>query len=66
DIDTLAERVSRREGTRPLLTGRDPREALAELAAVRNPVYALAPYRVRSQPLPHDATIDSILKALSK
>ena len=65
DIDTLAERVGRREGTRPLLKDRDPREALAELAAIRNPIYALAPVRVRSQPLPHDATVDSILKALA-
>ena len=66
DIDTLAERVGRREGTRPLLKDRDPREALAELAAIRNPFYAMAPIRVRSQPLPHDATVDSILKALAE
>jgi len=66
DIEVLAERVGRREGTRPLLRNRDPREALAELAAIRNPIYALAPVRVRSQPLPHDATVDSILKALAE
>ena len=65
DIDVLAERVQRREGSRPLLKGRDAREALAELAAIRNPVYALAPVRVRSQPLPHDATVDDIVKALT-
>jgi shikimate kinase len=39
---------------------------LAELAAVRNPIYALAPIHVRSQPLPHEATVDSILKALAQ
>ncbi len=66
DIEVLADRVSRREGTRPLLKDRDPREALTELAAVRNPVYALAPVHVRSQPLPHDATVDAILKALAE
>ena len=66
DIDVLVERVQRREGSRPLLKGRDPREALAELAAIRNPVYALAPIRVCSQPLPHDATVDDILKALAE
>lgn len=66
DIEVLADRVSRREGSRPLLIGRDPREALAELAAVRNPVYALAPVHVHSQPLPHDATVDAILKVLSQ
>ncbi len=65
DIDVLAERVQRRDGSRPLLKDRDPREALAELAAVRNPVYALAPIHVRSQPLPHEATVDTILKALA-
>ncbi|MDB5685745.1 MAG: shikimate kinase [Rhizorhabdus sp.] len=65
DLDVLAERVGRRDGSRPLLRNRDPREALAELAAIRNPVYALAPVHVRSQPLPHEATVDSILKALA-
>lgn len=63
DIDVLADRVGRREG-RPLLANRDPREALAELAAVRNPFYALAPVHVRSEPLPHEATVEAILKAL--
>jgi shikimate kinase len=65
DIDLLCDRVGRREG-RPLLKGRDPREALAELAAVRNPLYALAPIRVRSEAHPHDATVDAILRALGK
>jgi shikimate kinase len=63
DIDVLVERV-RRRNDRPLLVGRDPREALLELAAARNPVYALAPIHVHSQPLPHEAAVDSILKAL--
>jgi shikimate kinase len=66
DIEVLADRVGRREGTRPLLKDRDAREVLAELAAVRNPVYALAPIHIRSQPLPHDATVDAILKALTQ
>ncbi len=64
DLDVLAERVARREG-RPLLKGRNAREVLGELAAVRNPVYALAPLHVRSQPLPHEATVDAIVRALS-
>jgi shikimate kinase len=63
DLDVLAERVGRREG-RPLLHGRNAREVLGELAAVRNPVYALAPIHIRSQPLPHEATVEAILKAL--
>jgi shikimate kinase len=65
DLDVLAERVGRRDGSRPLLRNRDPRQALEELAAIRNPIYALAPVHVRSQPLPHEATVDNILKALS-
>lgn len=64
DIEVLLDRVSRRDD-RPLLHDRDPREVLVELSAKRNPVYALAPIHVRSEPLPHDATVDSILKALA-
>jgi shikimate kinase len=64
DINTLVDRV-RRRSTRPLLKDKDPREVLTELARVRNPVYALAPIHVRSQPSPHDATVKAILKALS-
>ena len=63
DIEVLIDRVGRRDG-RPLLKNRDPRAVLTELAAVRNPVYALAPIHVRSQPLPHDATVDAILREL--
>ncbi len=65
DIDVLVERVGRRDD-RPLLHGRDAREILTELAAARNPIYALAPIHVRSEPLPHDATVDAILKVLSQ
>ena len=64
DMDTLVDRV-RRRGHRPLLRNRDAREVLTDLAAVRNPVYALAPIRIRTQPAPHDATVRAILKALS-
>lgn len=64
DVETLVERV-RRRSTRPLLKDRDPREVLRELARLRNPVYALAPIHIRSQPSPHDATVKAILRALS-
>jgi shikimate kinase len=66
DVDVLAERVGRRTGTRPLLNGTDPRETLAALAKVRNPIYALAPIHIHSRPLPHDATVDAILKVLGR
>ncbi len=63
DIDTLAERVGRRND-RPLLAGRDARSVLSDLAKVRNPVYALAPVHVVSHPSPHEATVDAIIGQL--
>jgi shikimate kinase len=63
DLDVLAERVGRRND-RPLLAGKNAREVLAELAAVRNPVYALAHIHIHSQPLPHEAAVEAIMKAL--
>ena len=64
DINVLAQRVAKRPGSRPLLKGKDPRVALAELAEKRNPVYALAPIHVRSEPVPHSAAVEAIVKAL--
>ena len=54
-----------RDGTRDG-NGGDPRSKLAALAAARNPIYALAPIHIRSRPLPHDAAVDAILKALGR
>lgn len=65
DIEVLVERVRRRSGSRPLLKNRDERTVLKELAAVRNPVYALAPIHIRSQASPHEDTVDAIVKALA-
>ncbi|MGE0773490.1 MAG: shikimate kinase [Sphingomonadaceae bacterium] len=65
DVDVLVERVRRRSGSRPLLKNRDEREVLRELAAVRNPVYALAPIHIRSQAAPHEDTVEAIIKALA-
>jgi shikimate kinase len=59
----LADRVRRRD-TRPLLRGKDPEVTLTELAAIRNPFYAMAPIRVQSVAAPHDATVNAILKAI--
>lgn len=63
DIDILVDRVSRREG-RPLLKGKDARTVLSDLAAVRNPVYALAPIHIRSIAAPHEAAVEKIVQAL--
>ena len=65
DLDTLTERVSRRGG-RPLLNGRPPREALAELAAERRACYAEAPIAIRNGHLPQDAVVERILVALEE
>ncbi len=65
DPSVLAERVRRRD-TRPLLRGRDPLVVLRELAAVRNPVYALAPVRIESKIAPHEVTVEAILKVLKR
>ena len=65
DVDTLAERVSRRNH-RPLLRGRNPREALAALAAARNPAYAQADIAVRDAALAPDRVVERILVALAE
>lgn len=64
DVATLVERV-RRRNTRPLLRDRDPGVVLAELAAVRNPIYAEAPIRIGSKATPHGDTVEAIVTALA-
>ena len=64
DIDVLVERVSRREG-RPLLKGKNVREVITDLAAIRNPVYAQAPLHIKSIAGPHEETVERIMKALA-
>jgi len=63
ELDVIVDRVGRRNN-RPLLQGKDARAVLAELAEVRNPIYALADIHVRSQSTPHDATVNVILEKL--
>lgn len=65
DIDILVDRVSRRD-SRPLLKDRDPRTVLTELAAMRNPVYALAPIHVKSIAAPHEVAVDRIMEQLTQ
>lgn len=64
NIDILAERVARRD-TRPLIKGKNPATVLRELAALRNPVYALAPVHVRSESAPSEKTVEAILGKLA-
>ena len=65
DVETLAERVSRRD-TRPLLKDKDPLLLLRDLASARNPVYAQAHVHVRSQPMPHERAVERIVEALAE
>ncbi|MEM1131581.1 MAG: shikimate kinase [Pseudomonadota bacterium] len=65
DLDTLAERVSRKN-TRPLLHGKSPRAVLEKLAGERNPIYAEADLHVTSATGPHMATVERILEALAQ
>ncbi|TRW16944.1 shikimate kinase [Glacieibacterium frigidum] len=65
DLQTLIDRVARRSH-RPLLKDRDPAQVLAELAAVRNPIYAQAHIHISSKPSPHEVTVEAIVAALAE
>jgi shikimate kinase len=62
-VETLAARVARKD-TRPLLFGKDPRQVLGALAERRNPLYAEAHIRVRSENEPHAELVDEIVQKL--
>lgn len=64
-IETLAARVSKRNH-RPLLIGKDPKQVLGELMAVRGPCYRQAPIHIVSADGPHEDTVNAILDALTK
>lgn len=63
DVDTLLERVGRRDN-RPLLRQGDPRETLTRLRTERAPFYAQAPIKVTSGNQPHLRTATQILKEI--
>jgi shikimate kinase len=64
DIDTLVSRVSRRDH-RPLLKDKDPAAVLRALAEVRNPIYAEADLHIKSEPAPHERTVQCIIDAMA-
>jgi shikimate kinase len=64
-VETLAERVSRRDH-RPLLRGKDPLPLLQELAEARNPIYEQAHIHVRSGSVPHERAVGRIVEALAE
>jgi shikimate kinase len=63
DLDTLWRRVSRRD-TRPLLKQSNPRQVLADLDAVRAPIYALADIVIDSGDGPCSNVVADILERL--
>jgi shikimate kinase len=63
DLDTLAERVTRRD-TRPLLRDREPIAVLRELSSRRAPLYAQAHLRIHTLPSPHERIVDQVIEAL--
>lgn len=65
DIEVLARRVSRRE-TRPLLTGKDPREVLQAHAEARYAKYAEAHLTIETGDSAHQTTVDAIIATLKQ
>lgn len=64
DLDTLEERVSRRN-TRPLLEQGDKRAILSRLMEERYPVYALADMQINSGNGAHENVVERIVEMLS-
>lgn len=64
DIDTLMERVSRRD-TRPLLQTENPRGVMERLLAERERFYAQADLHIVSPGAAHDAGVVQIIEALA-
>ncbi len=65
DLDVMVRRVGRKQH-RPLLVGRDPREALSALIEERYPIYAEADIVIETDDQPAHAAVNAILAALSE
>ena len=65
ELDVLVRRCGKRSN-RPLLSQGDPRETLARLKALRDPLYAEADVTVDSGEGPHEAVVDHILQILKE
>lgn len=63
DVDTLLQRVGRKDN-RPLLRTGNPREILTRLREERAPAYAEAPIHVVSSNQPHGATLAAVMKGI--
>ena len=65
DLDELVQRVNRNPGKRPLLVGTNVRAKLAELNALRRPIYELADLRVNISRTDARSSIRDMKKALA-
>lgn len=65
DLKVVAERVQRRD-TRPLLRGRDPLQALTDLAEARYPIYGEADITVDVGAGAHGQAVEAIIRALNR
>jgi shikimate kinase len=65
DLDVMARRVGRKT-TRPLLTGKDPRQVLQRLIEERYPVYAEADIMIETDDQPPSAAVAAVLRALEE
>lgn len=63
--ETLVGRTERRRAQRPLLRDGDPLERLRALAAVRDPVYALADIVIESDGKSVKRVVDEVIKGLN-
>ena len=63
DLDTLTERVERRDH-RPLLEQGDKREILSGLMEKRYPIYAEADLTVESGAGPHEEVVDKVVQTI--
>jgi len=64
DVGVLAGRIGETARSRPMLNGHDPARRLADLADVRNPVYALADIAVDSIAVSPERTLDDVIDRL--
>lgn len=63
DADIILRRVKRR-ADRPLLHTADPAATIAQLIALRHPVYQLADITIDSREVPHEKIVDECVAAL--
>ena len=63
DLDVLTRRVGRKD-TRPLLSGKDARTVLQELADARYPAYAEADITVETGDAAHHVAVEQVIRAI--